>query len=256
MFKKIQVACFSHIGKARKNNEDNYYLNGEYMPSDNKGSQTIKSTNPLSVDDKRWYFYAVFDGMGGGDYGEIASFRCAEATKSFFSNRSNVNLCDITPTLQNLCTIVNDTIFEEKQRLGVYQMGSTLVSAFVFAGKVWMCNIGDSRCYWYRAQEDALYQLSDDHVEERDEGSKPVLLQYFGIDSSMITIEPTIEFFEPNAGDKLLLCSDGLTDMVDENRILEIIDSDNPVNNIRALFSEAMGAGGVDNITMIVLRFS
>ena len=72
----------------------------------------------------------------------------------------------------------------------------------------------------------------------------------------MITIEPTIECFEPNAGDKLLLCSDGLTDMVDENRILEIIDSDNPVNNIRALFSEAMGAGGVDNITMIVLRFS
>lgn len=258
MYKRIQSACVSHVGNVRKNNEDNYYFNDSYLSSESLGSNGILSDSKSFqfFGSSKGFFYAVFDGMGGGDYGEIASFKCAEETKRFFADESNINYHDITPTLQRLCLNLNDSVCKEKQNLGVFQMGSTLVSVFLFAGLVWACNLGDSRCYWYRENTNQLMLASVDHVEDSLQSSKPVLTQYMGINPEDLRIDPSVICFEPNRNDKVILCSDGLTDMVSESDIQEALRLDTPNQSVEILLNKALTAGGKDNITMIVIKFS
>lgn len=256
MYKHIQAACVSHLGNVRNNNEDNYYFDGSYLPSENNGSQGIVSSRFLqSVGSNKGLFYAVFDGMGGGDYGEIASFKCAEETRLFFSDDKNINNYDITPTLQTLCSVLNGSVYREKTNLGVYQMGSTIVSVYLFAGRAWVCNVGDSRCFIYREKTKELKLLSVDHVEESMQSSKPMLTQYIGIDPEEMRIEPSVFCFEPERSDKVLLCSDGLTDMVSEDDIRKVLQLNSPQDSVTDLLGKALSAGGKDNITMIVIKF-
>lgn len=257
MYKRIQSACVSHQGNVRQNNEDNFFYNDEYLSADSLGTNGIITQKfPTFYNFNKGLFYAVFDGMGGGDYGEIASFKCAEETKLFLSNPKNINCYDITPSLNNLCNTLNEAVCREKQNLGVYQMGSTLVSAFMMAGLVWICNVGDSRCYWYSESNNSLSMVSVDHVEESSNGGKPVLTQYFGIDPEALRLEPTVNCIEPNHNDRIILCSDGLTDMVSENEIFEALKIDNPLQTLAVLSNKALEAGGKDNITIIVIKFS
>lgn len=79
---RISAACSCHIGKRRKNNEDNFFFAGRYMASCNNGLGSILEKNfPLKKD----RFFAVFDGMGGGEYGEIASYMGAKATEEYLN---------------------------------------------------------------------------------------------------------------------------------------------------------------------------
>lgn len=256
MYKRIQSACVSHLGNVRKNNEDNYFFNNSFLLSDNDGSNGVISNRfALPVGSNKGIFYAVFDGMGGGDYGEIASFKCAEETKIFLSNERNINYFDISPTLQHLSSVLNEAVFREKTNLGVYQMGSTLVGIFMLAGRVWVCNVGDSRCYFYSSKSKDFKQLSIDHVEDTMQSKKPVLTQYLGVDPEVIRIDPSIYCFEPENNDRILLCSDGLTDMVSEEEICEAVKTDSPDKAVDQLLKKALVAGGRDNITMIITKF-
>ena len=84
--KGIRAAAASHVGKRRQNNEDNMCFDGYRMETDNTGTGTILSceTKPLDAIMGKDAFFAVFDGMGGGDYGEIASFTAADEARVFF----------------------------------------------------------------------------------------------------------------------------------------------------------------------------
>lgn len=77
-FGRISAACGCHTGRRRKNNEDNFFFAGRYMASDNNGLGSILEK---SFSLKKDRFFAVFDGMGGGEYGEIASYIAAKASR-------------------------------------------------------------------------------------------------------------------------------------------------------------------------------
>ena len=112
---QLRAACGCHQGKKRNNNEDNFYFDGSYMNSDNHGlSSTEKMT--ISLNDDR--FFCVFDGMGGGDYGEVASYTASKATKEFLEIESNINPYDITPSLTKMCEAVNQAVYEAAEKLG------------------------------------------------------------------------------------------------------------------------------------------
>ena len=253
---QLRAACGCHQGKKRNNNEDNLYFDGSYMNSDNHGLPSIEKT-VLSLDDDG--FFCVFDGMGGGDYGEVASYTASKTTKEFLETGTNINPCDITPSLTKMCEVVNQAVYEAGEKLGSSRMGSTLVGLYFHEGQAWVCNLGDSRCYLLR--DGRMKQISEDHTDEEFmkengiTGRKPYLTQYLGIDPDEMTIVPSIKSYVLNRGDRFLICSDGVTDMVDDQTICNnLARYQDPDECVKALIQAALDGGGKDNITAIVLE--
>ena len=131
---RISAACSCHIGKRRKNNEDNFFFAGRYMASCNNGLGSILEKNfPLKKD----RFFAVFDGMGGGEYGEIASYMGAKATEEYLNAEEADDIAGKKGYLEKMCTHVNGRIFEETLRLDAEMMGSTLAGLYFTGNQVW-----------------------------------------------------------------------------------------------------------------------
>lgn len=252
---ELDAACVCDKGLKRSNNEDNYYFAGRYLSRDNDGLEgCLSDQTPLPED----AFFAVYDGMGGGDYGEVASYTAAAETESFLGQTDNINPCDITPSLTRMCLHINEKVFQTGKSLGVHQMGSTLVSLFFHEDQVWVCNLGDSRAFLCRGQK--TRQISVDHTDEAEmkangiTNRKPYLTQFLGIDPEELRIEPFIQSGYYQAGDRYLLCSDGLTDMVDQAVIGEVlIQHEYPEECAEKLKQLALENGGRDNITVIVI---
>ena len=133
-------------------------------------------------------------------------------------------------------------------------MGSTLVSVFLNAGFAWVCNLGDSRCYWFKSKDDSLEMVSIDHIETVGVTGKHVVTQYLGIDYDLSCMKPHIKCFEPVRNDKILLCSDGLTDYVAEEQICKVLQCGAPNENVDSLLNEALNQGGKDNTTIVVIK--
>ena len=95
--------------------------------------------------------------------------------------------------------------------------------------------------------------LSVDHVTAAVFSAKPALLQNLGIPEELLLIEPSAAVFTPKDGDMLLLCSDGLTDMVSDKRIESILAGTDPRRAADALLAEALSNGGRDNVTILLL---
>lgn len=248
----LVAACGYNIGKRRPENEDNFFFDGKFPGVETKAlDRCFTLQKPLSG----YTMLAVFDGMGGGDYGEVASYEAAVSVAEFM--RSNqINPVDITPSLTKMCEMMNDRVFEQSCNLGAHQMGTTLVALFLYSGQFWVCNIGDSRLY---AKRNEVVQLSVDHTDEefmREQGitnRKPYLTQFIGMDPNETAIVPYIKSYYFERGDRFLLCSDGVTDMIDLNRISEILNKKHePEAAVKQLIYEALENGGKDNITAIV----
>lgn len=137
-------------------------------------------------------------------------------------------------------------------------MGTTLAGAVLKADQLVTFNVGDSRCYLFSAGQ--LIQLSHDDVPEQ-ENDRPAprrshaITQALGGTSFPVTIEPHISADPPLAlGETLLLCSDGLTDMVNQRAIESILgDARTPVESVRRLAAKAFESGGRDNLSLIVV---
>lgn len=253
--KTISAACGCHVGLRRENNEDNFLFGGRYLPVHDQGIPKIWTLRDSAGADR---FFAVFDGVGGGDCGEVASNTAAASADAFFADQRNINPYDITPTLTRLCLRMNETVFEKARSLGAYQMGTTVVSLFFYKGCVWVCNLGDSRGYRYRS--DWLEQLSADHTDAETmarsgvTGRKPCLTQYLGVNPEELLLEPHIRMDTVESGDRYLLCSDGLTDMVSEEAIRGILAREaEPKICVHQLMQAALEGGGRDNITVMVI---
>lgn len=231
------------------------------MDADNDGLDTeIKSTGIISGGtDGEGKFFAVFDGMGGGQFGEIASYTVAARAKEFLERPGSICSLDVSQSVSELCLECNDAVYDESQNRNVNNMGSTLVGCYFYAGHVWTCNVGDSRCF--RMRDGELEQVSVDHTDAQTmklngiTGRKPYITQYLGIDRREIKIKPSVSRAGLRDGDIYLICSDGLTDMVVPEKILEIlldeVDEEEKVHN---LLVEALMHGGRDNVTIIVCR--
>ncbi len=249
--KTILAACGCSRGRVRSNNEDNFYFDGEILPLENEGLTGI-----LTLERRfgREACFAVLDGMGGEQNGEYAAWAAAERMKALCAAGGDRALPP-RARLERLSRELNAAVFEKEKEMLTRHMGTTLAGLFFNGDGAFAFNLGDSRSYQLRGGE--LRQLSKDHVDSRvragSQHAKPGLTQYLGIDEEEFVVEPTITACRVEPADRFLICSDGLSDMLTEEQIAELLTiAPDPETAVRTLIDRALEQGGRDNVTVIV----
>lgn len=219
--------------------------------------------------------YAVADGVGGLQAGEVASRAVIETLRSSFASLHSG--ADATPAfgtmpgepresrmLSRSIMLANQLLWEQVQRSpGLQGMGSTVTALALRGEHAWLAHAGDSRAYRLRGAQ--LSQLTVDHSlvaeqvragkitakEARLSPNRNVITRAVGIERD-ITIDLGTETVRP--GDRYLLCSDGLTDMVSDREIAALLKEGNPRDVAQSLIDTANRKGGKDNITAVVVE--
>jgi len=246
----VEMVCTTNTGNIRNHNEDNIAVNQIVLPIDH---QSIKK--PIKVQKRmdECPFAAVFDGMGGEFGGEIASYAAAKYFAAY-ENETPWNVGKILDLVSEMNQVVVKLGKEHRAR----QMGTTFSGIFCGEEDVFLSNLGDSPVYRYRLG--VLEEMYEAHTNEaflKRQGinRKPGLTQFLGIYEEGMVIEPYVTRVEIEENDIFLLCSDGLTDMVEEKRICEIIEeSANLTECVQGLEMEALRNGGKDNITILLCK--
>lgn len=247
---QIHMCCISHTGKVRMKNEDNFLFQCTCLPRNHISMQT-----PFlwTADSKKRPMVAVFDGMGGENAGELASYTAAKTAARLGTAASYSR-----ETLTDMLLYLNRSICEVSRERRLGQIGTT-VTLFAFEeSHVWIADLGDSPAFQYR--DGKLTRISYAHTNERFLMSrgiqrKPALTQFLGIDEDEFIQEPYIERVELALEDIYLLCSDGLTDMVPEEEIKAVLQSAISVEKAaEELLDKALEHGGRDNITIILCK--
>lgn len=215
--------------------------------------------------------FIVADGIGGTSGGKAASQVTVEALPGMLHRRtaklrrraarSEVQVA-VRETLQDLN---NAVVAAREQYSDVSEMGTTIVLALQWHDSILLAHLGDSRAYLHR--DENLTRLTDDHAlaaqlvrwgrlsesQAEDNPGRSQLLRYLGAEEEL---EPDFRWIQPAPGDRLLLCTDGLTSMLPDRMIEETLGSfTDPVRCCQELISRANEAGGADNITIVVIRF-
>ena len=235
----------SDVGKAREINEDYFYI---------------------SYPDDEIQLFILADGMGGYNGGEVASKLAVTSAKNYILSNFEKNNSDkdtILDLVKNSSQYANMVVYEKaKENPELSKMGTTLDICLIYQSKAFISHIGDSRIY--RIRKDFMRKLTKDHsyVQQLiDEGkiTKEESLKHPKKNMLMKALGCT-PFIEPDAmikgfikEDVILMCSDGLTNMVSEERIKQII-KENPTDATKLLVQEANDNGGNDNITAIIRR--
>lgn len=263
MRRKIGHAAISHPGFVRTNNEDNIYCDGGIITPETRDVPFV-SCGSADVP----CLFAVCDGMGGEADGEVASLTAvqtladhADAIKLAAANGQDID--------RAVCAYVADANARlcNMMRGRSARMGTTLALAVITATHIHAYNIGDSRIYIFK--DGKLTQLTEDHTmavqkvkmglitkqeAERDK-SRHVLTRYLGIFEDEMTLTPDV--IPPVPADdtyRLLLCSDGLTDMVSDEQIESVLrEAMDAKDEADALVKAALRNGGRDNVTCIVI---
>jgi len=256
---KIESTAITHIGNVRDNNEDNYFVNGKY-----KADNSISVEGYADKTQRDSYLYAVCDGMGGESFGETASMIAVQTLAGYMST-------DIRQTVFDYIQRANSFICDEIIKNNGARSGTTLAILHIINNKAVSYNIGDSRVYFYRKK--MLYLMSEDHTETqrlikmglldiesaKNHASRNKLTQHLGIFPNELIIEPFVsQEVKVKKNDIFLLCSDGLTDMVSDDDIREIISRNDADTHAIAkeLSAAARQNGGKDNITVVVVKVS
>jgi len=243
----IHYSVVCNTGKVRTINQDNFWCSGKYLEAKNNG---LDSTESGLVSFESYPTFAVFDGMGGEQYGEIAAYIAADTFNNLYSNEKPT---DIKEFLIEACKKMNKSISDYSDQNLLENMGTTAAMLMCGEKEVYICNIGDSKIYHYDNKK--LIQISKDHVVDIFNDRKPPLSQFLGIPEIEFIIEPYIAHGLYNDGDFYLICSDGLTDMLSEDEIKNILSINKDVKVcVDILLEDALSKGGTDNITIILCK--
>jgi protein phosphatase len=250
---KLKYAGMTHVGMKRTHNEDNLCLLAEES------------------------LYIVADGMGGHASGEVASAMAVETVTSFFRMttrdeevtwpfKEEKNLRYDENRLVAGIKFSNQRIFEAAAREARFKgMGTTIVTAFFTQGGAYLGHVGDSR--GYRIRDDRIEQITDDHSLLNDyiKANKltPEEIEHFPHKNVIVralgmkeTVQVDVNRLDPKPEDYYLLCSDGLSSMINDDKILEItLNSRDLESACENLVGAANAAGGTDNITVILIQF-
>lgn len=236
------------------NNEDNYFLNGKYKKLEYANVPALEQCAPSALG-----VYAVCDGMGGMASGEEAA---ALAMSTLSQHMQTLLLADDgVEAARKLLDDMSAAIRKEAHRRRA-RMGAAVVLAVTCGSKVDLYNVGDCRAYLFQGGD--IIQLSQDHTlaqSMRDMGLdgnrasiRHQLTQHLGMDEDEFTLKPHYCQTQLSPGSRLLLCSDGLTDMLADQQIAASLERlDSPVIQVQSLVTQALEAGGRDNITALVL---
>ena len=252
-------AC-SHIGKIRQNNEDNLYVPGRIIPYEN-----TDAVYTVTGETRTPCVFAVCDGMGGQEHGEYASYVAASGLAELEVAIKISPSSDIDRLVQEYVTKVNNAICAKMKEKSV-RMGTTLALVVITASDLRSYNIGDSRIYAVTDKE--LQQVSEDHTltmqkvsmgiltmeEARHDRDRNKLTRYLGIfeDEMVMEAEPHPPL-ELRSHRPVLLASDGLTDLVEEEKIKEVLQNAQAKDAAELLVIAALEKGGKDNISCIVI---
>lgn len=237
---EVRAWAATHVGRVRRQNEDTCQV-GEWRSWPGEGSW--HGNVP-----KASLWAAVADGMGGHMRGEVASSLVIDCIAQHIGEVAGER-------------DINQLLFEANTRLfqamaapgGSPAMGSTVVGFVASARHGWIFNVGDSRAYVMVAGR--LHRVSQDHTPGRSvTGMRShALTQSLGGTLTPRPLSPHVARLELASIEAILLCSDGLTDMVEDEEIEAVMlrMHDDPAN---ALVNAALDAGGVDNVTVVVVR--
>lgn len=250
----------SDVGRVRKVNEDNYFLDGQYnVDAVPHREQEAEIRAPTCI--------AVFDGMGGGEAGDVASRLAAESFRHATSLlEGGLSTEQIDQIMTEAFRKANAAIIEHQKTMAMYGTTGTVMVIFGRYGKVY--HLGDSRLYLYR--DGQLTQLTRDQTvaqmkidsgfykpdDERVKIESHQLTEFIGCDQSLRHIRPVeSDWLKLRRSDILLLCSDGLYDMCSDEIIANIIgNGGEPLEIGKRLVNSALASGGVDNITCLAAR--
>jgi PPM family protein phosphatase len=233
MMTRLSCWAATHTGHVREQNEDALGLSAAFeLSSAGTWEGYLEGQRAWAV---------VADGMGGHAAGEVASRLAVEVLEPFLNECSSP--VDLPKALASADWAIREAMAQKPALAG---MGTTVCGVVVLRGEVSAFNIGDSRIYVLHGGE--LQRLSEDHVVHGH-----MLTQCLGGLSKRHKLAPCIVTQSLPAYSRLLLCSDGLTDLVSDDRIEDILaNSDRPADE---LVEAALDAGGHDNITAVVLQF-
>ncbi len=245
----MKTVCYvqSNIGTTRPANEDNYYCCGSFRERLQAPVEEL-----LQNPEGEALLFAVFDGMGGEAAGDEASLLCAQTLDR---ERIEGGMFEAPAYYHR----ANAAVTSLGQRIGETS-GSTAAVAYLRANRLFVSNVGDSRVYHLRGN--ALRCLTYDHTRYQqladsgytviDEGERHVLTQFLGMGIQR-PMSPHFAISVPlEAGDRILLCSDGLSGTLDDAEIRALLQEGGPEQAGRALVRQAMDAGSMDNITVLI----
>jgi PPM family protein phosphatase len=238
----MEVAALTDVGRVRSANEDAYGLCAEAG------------------------FFVVCDGMGGAAAGEVASNTAATTAIEALRNTSDQD--DPRKLLEETIAAANLLVFTRSEREpALHGMGTTLVSLLVRDGRAYVAHVGDSRCYLFR--EGRLERQTQDHslvdeqvrlgqmtpAEAEQSPFRNVITRAIGTRSTVVS---DIGEVPTQPGDIFLLCSDGLTRELSDQRLAELLsaEQEDMQTLCSRLISEANAAGGHDNITCLLVKIA
>lgn len=248
----MEYCLRSHVGRVRSNNED--------------------FIEHFSIC-KNAHIFVVSDGMGGHNKGEVASKIATHTVVSLMEKaKHKISESILSGKLQDTMGILvdavkqaNQVVYEEGEKEEFFGMGTTMVTALVAEDRLLIANVGDSRCYLIR--DGRIRQLTKDNsfVQELVESGviteeeavnhskKNIITRAIGTDCYLKV--DTYEF-ELEKEDFIILCSDGLTNMIRDEEILSISSSDyNLEEKTDKLVEKALEYGGLDNISIILIKY-
>lgn len=244
----------THTGIIRDNNEDNIYIDGKFVADISSISMSFEIDDNTAT-----HTVAVFDGIGGAACGEYASLAAASALCKFEMK----GMCDIPECIYYL----NNSVLSESESRHANGMGATVALVHISDDKIKYANVGDSRIYSFNGVR--LEQLSIDHTRNqvmKDAGinNENLLKQYehqltqnLGIPEEEFVIEPTIGGKSLYKDEIILLCSDGLTDVISNDELFGIIAENScnePKTIVEILLNFAFERKTKDNVSIIVLK--
>lgn len=241
----MKVCGMTDIGCHRKDNQDSYAIR-----------QMEDGTALL----------AVCDGMGGAQAGSVASSVAVEEFSAGMERAVEQGLPDGPErALEEACRAANEKVYRLSQEHREYEgMGTTLVAALILRDGVWLVNVGDSRCYLLGAG--GIRQATVDHSlvqllvergeitpdEARVHPQKNLITRALGVDGH---VECDVTRLEPGQGSRLLLCSDGLTNVLDDGTLLDLSRREAELEELcRALISLTLERGAPDNVTAVLAQ--
>ena len=268
----VKAFGITDTGKVRKTNEDQFLI--AELNKRMKVWQTSLPEPQLQVGEDRAHLFLVADGMGGHSAGERASTIAVAAIEQFTLNTFRWFFASDSPGAQKVLAQFQSALSQADAKIveegeenpELHGMGTTLTMAFQLGSQLCIVHVGDSRAYMYRAGQ--LHQLTQDHtlvaemvrsgaIRQEQVAShhlRHVITNVVGGPNPGVKVEARA--FEVQAGDRLLLCSDGLTEMVTSEMIIAALDQDTaPEGAARALLTQANEKGGRDNITIVIARF-
>lgn len=243
MKKRICYYLISDAGKKRKINQDNFICDNYFSNDEPNEMRTRRCGTVLN---EGTVLFGIFDGLGGEEKGEEASYIAAKEASSFvFSD-------NLEADLQRYCSTTNEKICKYAEDNNIASMGTTMAVICFRGKKSFLCNVGDSKIYVIRNKK--IKQISHDHIYEFYNRKKQPLTQCLGMPESEIIIEPYIKKIRSRSKDIYLICSDGLSDRVTQEEICNIIITKGIEDGGDELLSLALEKGGQDNISIIICK--